>query len=153
MNFPIPFPAGIAVQSDPGSILACNASLEKRGLSISPAQAAALCEARENALCQNARIEFRGGTLEKLIDAFAGSDYVQPAQFVDLLLELTDLFYASRNEIPDDVPDDDLIEWMRRAFDGSCAGSTELLAGRELPMLYRRLRAGETIAQVMEETI
>lgn len=71
--------------------------------------------------------------------------------FVELLQELIDLFYASRNEIPDAVSDDELIEYMKRAFNGTCAGSIELLAGRELPTLYRRLRAGETIAQSMEK--
>lgn len=44
-----------------------------------------------------------------------------------------------------------MIEYMKHAFNGACAGSIELLAGRELPMMYRCLRAGETIAQSMEK--
>ena len=127
MNFLTPFSDAIAAYENPDAVLACN-----------------------DALRQTARIEFRGGTLEKLIDAFSDSDFVRQDNFVELLQELTDLFYASRNEIPDTVSDDELIVFMKRAFNGACAGSVELLGGRELPMLYRRLRAGETIAQSME---
>ena len=151
MNFLTPFSAEIDAYSDPNAILACNDALRQRGLCISPTQAKALCETRENALRQTARIEFRGGTLEKLICAFSDSDFVRQDNFVELLQELIDLFYASRNEIPDAVSDDALIVFMKRAFNGTCAGSSELLGGRELPMLYRRLRAGETIAQSMEK--
>ena len=151
MNFLTPFSDAIAAYENPNAVLACNDALRRRGLSISPAQAKALCETRENALRQTARIEFRGGTLEKLIDAFSDSDFVRQDNFVELLQELIDLFYASRNEIPDAVSDDELIAYMKRAFNGACAGSIELLAGRELPTLYRRLRAGETFAQSMEK--
>ena len=147
MNFLTPFSDAIAAYNDRGAILACSDALRQRGLSISPAQAKALCETRENALRQTARIEFRGGTLEKLICAFSDSDFVGQDNFVELLQELIELFYASRNEIPDTVSDDELIVFMKRAFNGTCAGSSELLGGRELPMLYRRMRAGETIAQ------
>ena len=151
MNFLTPFSDAIAAYENPDAILACNDALRQRGLSISPTQAKALCETRENALRQTARIEFRGGTLEKLIDAFSDSDFVRQDNFVELLQELIGLFYASRNEIPDTVSDDELIEFMKRAFNGTCAGSIELLGGRELPMMYRRLRAGETIAHSMEK--
>lgn len=77
MNFLTPFSDAIAAYENPNAVLACSDVLRRRGLSISPAQAKALCETRENALRQTARIEFRGGTLEKLIDAFSDSDFVR----------------------------------------------------------------------------
>ena len=42
----------------------------------------------------------------------------------------------------DAVSDGELLSAMRGFFDGACAGSIELLAGREMPEYARRIRAG-----------
>ena len=40
----------------------------------------------------------------------------------------------------DKLTDDELIEYMRKFFNGSCEGSIELLCSRELDSLARSLR-------------
>lgn len=48
-------------------------------------------------------------------------------------------------ETMDIVSDDELIDFMKEAFDGFCKGSLELLAGRALPMLAEHVRSGEPL--------
>ncbi len=151
MNSLIPRFSDLTEQDETESIIACNAVLEQHGLSITHAQAVALSDGKRDALCRTSRVEFRSGTVEKLIHAFADSPYINRNNFVDVLRELIDLFYESRNETMDIVTDDELIVFMKHRFDGVCAGSIELLAGRDLPALYRGIRNGETHAQYMEK--
>jgi hypothetical protein len=56
--------------------------------------------------------------------------------------ELLEIFYYYKNETLDIVSDDDLIKYMKTAFDGICQGSLDLLKGRELARLARNLRFG-----------
>ena len=39
----------------------------------------------------------------------------------------------------------ELIDFMKEAFNGFCKGSLELLAGRALPMLAEHVRSGEPL--------
>lgn len=41
------------------------------------------------------------------------------------------------------ISDDDLVDFMKDAYDGVCQGSLELLSDRELYGLARNLRFGE----------
>ena len=50
------------------------------------------------------------------------------------------LFYHFKNETEDRVGDTALLTYMKRAFDGQCRGSLELLAGTALPEMARKLR-------------
>lgn len=59
-----------------GRILECNRHTAQYGLDLSPSQAAALAETRENALRHSGRIEFGAGITEKLIMTFCDSPYI-----------------------------------------------------------------------------
>ena len=147
-DFPSFFPS-----SDDGraaSLLACCAETRQHGLTLSPAQAAALDRTRSDALRRTGRVELHGGTVETLLRTFCASPYLTQASFEPVLHELIGLFYDLRAEISDRIPDDALIGYMKQAFDGECAGSVELLAGEAVPALVRRLNAarvrrGETL--------
>ena len=69
------------------------------------------------------------------------------------LHELTALFYEAKSETLDAVSDKELIYFMKKAFDGICAGSTELLSGVALEKLARHIRAGGTYANFDTEDI
>ena len=118
-------------------ILACNEVSARFGLALS----LALAEARQEALLETGRVEFRGGILEDLIFAFCNSPYIEQANYAETLEALAHLFYAFKNETMDKVPDAELIAAMKTAFDGPpCYGSLELLEGRVLAELGRRER-------------
>lgn len=123
-------------------ILECNQWTARYGLVLTQAQAAELAETRTRALKGNGRIEFGGGILEKMIKEFCSSPYMRTSNFSSAINELVEIFYYYKNETLDQISDDDLIRYMHDAFDGSCRGSLELLSGRELAIMARRLRFG-----------
>lgn len=135
------------------AIMSRNAESAKHSLSLTAAQAEALCATREQTLVKTGRIEFGTGITDKLIDAFCDSPYLSMQNYEETLHELTALFYEAKNETLDAVSDKELIYFMKKAFDGICAGSTELLSGVALEKLARHIRAGGTYANFGTEDI
>jgi hypothetical protein len=123
-------------------VLSCNDYTSRYGLILTQAQAMELVETRARSLSENGRIEFGGGAIDKIIREFCDSPYLSAGDYADTLHELTEIFYAYKNETLDLLPDDELIKAMKTAFDGSCQGSLELLKSRELYKLAKRLRYG-----------
>lgn len=124
------------------ALLACNERTAVYGLTLTRQQALALEQGCLEALQKAGRLEFGGGILPRLAEAFCDSPYVSPQNYEATLQELAALFYEAKNETWDRVADEDLIGFMKASFDGVCQGSLELLAGRELPRLARRVREG-----------
>lgn len=94
---------------------------------------------RSDTLRKTGRIEFGGGILNQLIMAFCDSPYISQENYEATLYELVDLFYNLKNETADRVGDNDLIEIMKKEFNGECCGSLELLSGTALPVFVRKL--------------
>ena len=101
--------------------------IQRSGMRLSGADAIRLMEAHHCALESTGRIEFDGGTLEALIDAFADSPWIDRAELPQVLCDLTELFYHLKNETNDRIPDEILIELMRQRFDSPCRGSVQML--------------------------
>lgn len=120
-------------------VLACNEKTAAYGLSLTMEQAAALVSVRSDTLRKTGRIEFGGGILNQLIMAFCDSPYISQENYEATLYELVDLFYNLKNETADRVGDNDLIEIMKKEFNGECCGSLELLSGTALPVFVRKL--------------
>lgn len=97
------------------------------GLSLSPAQIAALQRQEAQALCRTGRVCFGSSILPRLAAAFAGSPHIQACDWAATLGELTDLFYALKRETEDALSDEELTARMVRTFDGPAQGSTLLL--------------------------
>jgi len=133
---------GLADMQALREILGRNGQSARYGLALSQRQAAELIETRSAALKDNGRIEFGGGTIEKIIAAFCDSPYIMSADYAETLHELVEIFYYYKNETLDQIGDDELIRIMKKSFDGVCRGSLELLYGRELDRLARDLRGG-----------
>ena len=120
----------------------CNEFTAKYQLVLTHSQAIELIETRTYALKVNGRIEFGGGVIDKIIKEFCDSPYISMYNYMETLHELIELFYYYKNETLDLISDEDLIEFMKKAFDGICQGSLELLSGRELNKMARNLRYG-----------
>ena len=121
-------------------ILACNGKLAAHGLSLTREEAAMLAATRAESLQKTGRVEFGGGITRRLAETFADSPFLTRENLAATLAELTEIFYAFKNETMDVLTDGELLQFMREAFDGECGGSTELLSGRELTRLARRIR-------------
>ena len=77
------------------------------------------------------RVDFGGGVLKKLAAAFCGSPYIQANNWADTLAQLTELFYALKNETRDQLGDDALIAAMAARFNGDAGGSLDALTATE----------------------
>lgn len=132
----------LMLQQAVGEILALNEKTEEYGLTLTEEQAEALAVSRQENLRSAGRIEFGGGIIRLLAEAFCDSPYVNRQNWEETLHDLLELFYSFKNETWDAVSDRDLIAFMRQAFNGSCGGSLELLADRELPAFSEQIHKG-----------
>ncbi len=131
----------IARQSGAIDAARCNETAARFGITISENGARLLAEARNKTLKRLGRVEFAGGTIEKLITAFCDSPYLDSSNFMEAMEEFIEIFYEFKNDSLDGADDDEVVELMKRHFDFECAGSIDALRddmGREA----RRLRCG-----------
>ena len=142
--------SSIMEQQATEQILACNEEIGKYGLTLTEQQALALVQTRTDALKNNKRIELNGGIVDKLVLAFCNSPYVEKDTFEDTLHELIHLFYDLKNNTWDTISDDELIRFMKNAFNNRCHGTLELLSGEAL-RLSEHIHCGGTIKTFRED--
>ncbi|MGM9942254.1 MAG: DUF6323 family protein [Bulleidia sp.] len=116
------------------SILSCNQHLNRYGLSLSLQQALILVQGCQASIQESRRIEFHEGITAELIRVFSDSPYLSQSELMDTILELTDLFYTLKNDTCDQIGDQELIAFMKDAFDGECHGVMELLVQKGMEL-------------------
>lgn len=121
-------------------VIACNKYTQKFGLQLTEQEALVLVEERKRSLKEEERIEFGEGILPKLIFAFCDSPYIYQDNYVDTIATLQDIFYLYKNESLDELSDDELITYMKEAFEGECEGSLEHLEDTSLEAFAREIR-------------
>lgn len=136
------FIQGVSKKQVVQEIMLYNDKTAKYGLALTEKQALDLVETRSYALAANGRIEFGGGIIQKIIEAFCDSPYIYQYNYAEILYDLVENFYAYKNETLDMVNDEELITFMKEKFNGICRGSIDLLSGRELEKMARNLRSG-----------
>lgn len=138
----VSFSSGLIQKQAVNEVIQCNDFTKRFGLLLTLEQAAELVDTRYNALSQNGRIEFGGGVIDKIIKEFCDSPYIAMHNYVNVINELIEIFYYYKTQMMDLISDDELIQYMKKAFDGNCQGSLELLSGKALDQLDRNLRCG-----------
>lgn len=131
---------GLTRAKDVKAILQYNDHSVKYGLVLTGEQAMRLLETKDEELRYNGRLEFGEGILGKLITAFCDSPYMNRQNYSQTLERLVEIFYYYKGEMWELLSDDELIDYMKIFFNGSCEGSAELLESRELDSLARALR-------------
>ena len=105
---------------------------------LSRAQLALLRTREAEALARCGRVDFGGGVLAKLTQAFADSPHnIQRGELAQTLAELTELFYEFKNATHDALGDDELLLAMASLFDGPAQGSVERLGDASAALLLR----------------
>ena len=127
-------------QNEISKILETNEKALNYGLTLTNAQAVEIIETKNYILKSYGRIEFGTSIVNKIIDAFCTSPYINQNEYAKIVNELTETFYYIKNETLDEVGDDELIELMQNCFNNSCQGSIELLQGRDLEIFARNIR-------------
>lgn len=91
------------------------------GLSLSSADVQELTESRLTCLAENSRIEFGEPAVALIAEALASSPWMFQENLKEALFGLQQTFYLLRDEIPIDVPDEEIVEGLRGCFD-ACEG-------------------------------
>ena len=121
-------------------VVSCNEHTRQYGLRLSESEARELIAVRQVALGAAGRVEFRGGSVKKILLTFCDSPYLTQETYAETMAELVDLFYQCKNETLDMVGDDALIDTMKRLYCDS-QGFLELLYTR-LEQFARHVRMG-----------
>ncbi len=132
-------------QIEIANIKKCNEYTNKYGLILSDNQISNLLERRKETLKETGRIELREGIIDKLIEKFCDSPYINQENYAETLYELIDIFYEYKNETMDLITDDELIEFMKKSFDGICQGNLEYLSGTVMYRMRENLLRGKPI--------
>ena len=137
-------------QIEIANIKKCNEYTTQYGLILSDDQINNLLERRKETLKEIGRIEFREGIIDKLIKEFCDSPYINKENYAETLYELIEMFYEYKNETMDLITDDELIEFMKKSFDGICQGDLEYLSGTVMYKMRENLLSGKPIDYIEE---
>ena len=129
-------------QTQVKEVLARNQDTERFGLVLSEREAELLIAERGEVLKKERRVEFGQGVLPKIIDAFCDSAYITQDGYCYTLVRLQEIFFLYKNEMMDEITDDELLEFMREQFDGVCYGDLDYLEGTCLDIFAQAIRAG-----------
>lgn len=109
-------------------------------LPLTQTQRAMLAQREREAISRCGRMDFSGGILPRLCEAFADSPCIQSAELAETLAELTELFYAFKNLTHDALSDEELLGAMVRLFDSPAQGSLTALSDVSERTLERAAR-------------
>lgn len=129
-------------QNQVGKVLETNQYTQKYGLTLSEKEAQAIVAERKNTLKEQKRIEFGEGILPRLIYEFCDSYYISQDNYVETIIRLQDIFYLYKNEMLDELTDNELIHFMKEQFDTVCYGDLDYLEGTCLDIFAQAVRSG-----------
>lgn len=132
----------LADQNQVQAVVKMNQRTEKFGLILTEEEAGQLVSLRRDNLKEQRRVEFGEGILPKLIDTFCDSPYIEQDSYAQMLARLQEIFYLYKNEIMDEITDDELLEFMREQFDMVCFGDLDYLEETCLDIFAQAIRAG-----------
>lgn len=129
-------------QTQLAGVLETNQYTEKFGLSLSKQDAELILVNRLEVLKQQRRVEFGEGIVPKIIYEFCDSDYIEQDNYVETILRLQDIFHLFKNEMQDEITDDELLHLMKEQFENLCYGDLDYLEGTCLSNFAQAIRAG-----------
>lgn len=124
------------------SVQAINERTRPFGLVLSEEDALMLLEERSAILKTEQRIEWGPGILPQIIDAFSDSGYMVQEHYAQTLVRLQEMFFYFKNDMDDEITDEELLNFMRRQFDEVCFGELDYLEETCLVLLAEAVRAG-----------
>lgn len=123
-------------------VLETNRYTERFGLTVSEQDAQRILENRKRTLQEQRRVEFGPGCVTKLMYEFCDSAYIDQNNYVDTIIRLQDIFYLYKNEMNDEMTDDELIHLMKEQYEKLCFGDPDYLESTCLAEFAQAVRAG-----------
>ena len=117
-----------------------NQYTEKYGLTLSPEDTEILLAEKKQILKKERRVEFGESLLPRIIYTFCDSSYISQDEYVDTLVRLQEIFYLYKNEMQDEITDEELLNFMKEQFETVCFGDLQYREGTSLdPGSYTHL--------------
>ena len=88
-----------------------------------------IVEERANALRTQRRVEFGAGIIPEIIYEFCDSDFIDQSNYAATLIRLQEIFYLYKNEMEDEISDEELLHFMKEQFEEICFGDLDYLEG------------------------
>lgn len=129
-------------QSQLDKVMETNQSTERFGLTLTQQDARLILEEQKNALQKQKRVEFGESILPKIIYEFCDSAFIDQRNYVDTIIRLQEIFYLYKNEMQDEITDDELLHLMREQFENICFGDLAYLEETCLAGFAQAVRAG-----------
>ena len=123
-------------------VMEMNRVTEKYGLVLSEQDAKLIVSERANALREQRRVEFGGGIVPRIIEEFCDSDFIDQSNYAETMIRLQEIFYLYKNEMQDEISDDELLHLMKEQFETICFGDLDYLEGTCLNNFSQAIRAG-----------
>ncbi len=80
--------------------------------------------------------------MPKIIYEFCDSNYIDQNNYADTIIRLQEIFYLYKNEMQDEITDDELLHLMKEQFELICFGDLDYLEGTCLANFAQAIRAG-----------
>lgn len=122
-------------------VIETNQFTKQFGLTLSQQDAQLILENRKEVLQEQRRVEFGEGITSKLIFEFCDSDFIAQNNYVDTVIRLQEIFYMFKNEMNDELTDDELLHLMKEQFENQCHGDLDYLEGTCLSDFVQAMRA------------
>lgn len=123
-------------------ILKTNQYAAKYGLSLSEEQVQMIVKERKKTLKEQKRVEFGESILPKIIYTFCDSAYIFQDNYAETLIRLQEIFFLYKNEMQDEISDDELLTFMKEQFETVCFGDLDYLEGTCLEIFAQAVRGG-----------
>lgn len=129
-------------QNQLSKVIETNQYTERFGLVLSQEDAKLILDNRKSALRELRRVEFGEGIVAKIIHEFCDSDYIDQSNYVETIIRLQDIFYLYKNEMNDEITDDELLHLMKEQYELLCFGDLDYLESTCLSDFAQAIRAG-----------
>lgn len=129
-------------QNQKAQLLKTNQYTAKYGLALSEEQVQMLVAERKKTLKEQRRVEFKESILPKIIYTFCDSAYIYQDNYAETLIRLQEIFFLYKNEMQDEISDDELLAFMKEQFETVCFGDLDYLEGTCLEIFGQAIRGG-----------
>lgn len=112
------------------------------GLILTEQDAKLILQERNHTLREQRRIELGESIIPKMIYEFCDSDFIDQNNYVSTMIRLQEIFYLYKNEMQDEITDDELLHLMKEQFETICFGDLDYLESTCLANFAQAIRAG-----------
>ena len=119
-----------------------NKTAGRYGLVLSSQDALMIADAEKNTLKEHRRIELGEGIAPRIIYEFCDSAYINQDSYAETIVRLQEIFYIYKNEMLDDISDEELLCIMKEFFEYVCRGDLDFLENTCLADYAEAARAG-----------